>query len=129
MFRKPIFFICAALALGTLACGLSAGTRSEAQSPETAPISGEQVFQRLGCAECHTGPAGIAPRLEGVYGEEVALESGETVTADEEYLRESILSPREKIVLGYQPIMPDYQDKVTDEELEALVGYIRSLGE
>jgi cytochrome c oxidase subunit 2 len=70
-----------------------------------------------------------APSLEGVYGSEVDLEGGETVVADEAYLRESILSPGAKIVRGYQPIMPDFSSQLSEAEVEALVGYIRALGE
>jgi cytochrome c oxidase subunit 2 len=117
----------AVLAVVTLACGLSAGSGGEGRSPQAAPVSGEHLFRRLGCSECHNGPAGIAPSLSGVFGEQVALESGETVTADEDYLRESILSPGAKIVLGYQPVMPNFQDELSEEELVALVDYIRSL--
>jgi cytochrome c oxidase subunit 2 len=70
----------------------------------------------------------VAPSLDGVFGESVPLENGETVIADEDYIRESILSPQEKIVAGYEPIMPSYEGRLSEEELEALVEYVKSLG-
>ena len=55
------------------------------------------------------------------------LQSGESVVADEAYLRESILTPAAKITAGYQPIMPTFQGLVSEEELLELVEYIKSL--
>jgi cytochrome c oxidase subunit 2 len=69
----------------------------------------------------------VAPRLEGLYGDEVRLEGGETVVADEAYLRESILLPGARIVDGYPAIMPEFQGKLAADEVDALIGYIRSL--
>jgi cytochrome c oxidase subunit 2 len=57
----------------------------------------------------------------------VSLEGGETVLADEVYLRESILAPMAKIVSGYNPIMPDFRQRITDEQVEVLIEYIRAL--
>ena len=47
--------------------------------------------------------------------------------ADENYIRESILEPKAKIVAGFQPIMPTFQGQVNEEEMLQLVSYIRSL--
>ena len=55
------------------------------------------------------------------------LDDGRTVTADENYLRESILNPGAKIVAGFKPIMPSFQGQVSEESLMALVAYIKSL--
>ena len=67
--------------------------------------------------------------LAGLFGEQVELADGQTVVADENYIRESILNPSAKVVKGYQPIMPSYQGRLTDEEVFALVTYIQSLGD
>jgi cytochrome c oxidase subunit 2 len=91
--------------------------------------SGEQFFQNLGCSGCHQPDSSErTPSLVGVFGQPVPLESGETVTADENYLRESILFPMEKVVAGYEPIMPTYDGRVSEVQLLALVAYIKSLG-
>ena len=55
------------------------------------------------------------------------LASGDTVTADVVYIRESILNPQAKIVAGYQPMMPTFQGQVTEEQLLALTEYINGL--
>jgi cytochrome c oxidase subunit 2 len=49
------------------------------------------------------------------------------VTADEAYLRESILLPAAKVTEGYQPIMPTYQGQVSEEAVLQLIAYIQSL--
>ena len=56
------------------------------------------------------------------------LQGGATVTADESYVRESIVNPQAKIVEGFQPIMPTFQGLVTEEQLLQLIAYVRSLG-
>ena len=94
--------------------------------------SGAELFQTLACDTCHREDAGgvvaRAPRLEGLYGNQVRLMDGRTLLADDEYLRESILNPAAKIVAGWQPIMPTYQGQVTEEQLAQLISYVRSLG-
>jgi cytochrome c oxidase subunit II len=47
--------------------------------------------------------------------------------ADENYIRESILNPQAKIVMGFEPIMPTYQGLLRERELNALIAYIKSL--
>jgi cytochrome c oxidase subunit 2 len=90
---------------------------------------GEQLFQQQGCVACHSGAQGApGPAVAGLFGEAVELADGQTVIADENYLRESILNPSAKIVKGYQPIMPSYEGRLTDDQVFALVTYIESLG-
>lgn len=132
MLRKPVFIVMFVFAL----VGMAYRAASQvSQAPEAAqdsgePISGEQVFKELGCSACHDGSANaLAPSLRGLYGEEVRLEGGEVALADEDYLRESILSPRAKIVDGYQSIMPDFQNQISDDQLQALIEFIRSLAD
>jgi cytochrome c oxidase subunit 2 len=97
----------------------------------TGPLSaaGEKIFAELGCATCHRSDIqGRGPNLHGVFGKPVQLEDGRTVTADENYLRECILEPGAKRVKGFQPIMPTFQGLVTEEQVNALVAYIKSIG-
>lgn len=90
---------------------------------------GQQVFQQLGCSECHKATGqNRGPRLIGVYGNPVLLDNGETVNADDNYIRESILDPKAKIVAGFQGIMPTFQGVVNEEQVVQLVAYIKSLG-
>ena len=96
----------------------------------TGPLSatGEKVFSELGCATCHRNDAqGRGPSLQGVFGKPVQLDDGRTVTADENYLRECILDPGAKRVKGFQPVMPTFQGLVSEEQVNALVAYIKSI--
>ncbi len=89
---------------------------------------GQKLFQDLACITCHRSDAqGRGPNLEGVFGSKVDLSDGSSVTADEAYIRESILSPSAKVVAGFQPIMPTFQGLVSEEQLIQLVEYIKSL--
>jgi cytochrome c oxidase subunit 2 len=102
--------------------------------------SGAALFQTLACDTCHlaspaaaaaaagVGRAPRAPALDGVFGKQVALAGGQVLIADENYLRESILQPAVKVVAGWTPIMPTYQGQVTEEQLNQLIAYIKSLG-
>jgi cytochrome c oxidase subunit 2 len=90
--------------------------------------SGEKIFAELGCATCHrTDSQGRGPNLTGVFGKPVQLEDGRMVTADENYLRESILDPGSKITKGFKPVMPTFQGLVSEEQVNALVAYVKSL--
>ncbi len=90
--------------------------------------AGEKLFTQLACATCHiANGTGRAPSLNGLYGAKVLLADGSTVTADEAYIRESIVQPKAKIVAGYQPVMPTFQGLVTEEQILNLTAYIKSL--
>ena len=95
----------------------------------TGPLSatGEKLFAELGCVTCHRSDAqGRGPNLQGVFGRPVQLEDGRVVTADENYIRESILDPGAKVVKGFKPVMPTFQGLVSEEQLNALVAYVKS---
>ena len=95
----------------------------------TLAATGEQLFQQMGCAGCHLPDwKGRGPSLQGVYGKQVLLEDGRKVLADDSYVRESILQPGAKIVAGYRPVMPSFQGILDEEQLLALVAYVKSLG-
>ncbi len=96
---------------------------------DVAPASaGARVFAAQGCGTCHRADAlARAPELGGLYGSRVALADGGSIVANDEYLRESILAPRAKVVARYEPIMPTYQGLLGDDEVHALVAYIKSL--
>lgn len=94
------------------------------------PLSatGEKIFAELGCSTCHRSDSqGRGPNLQGVFGKPVQLADGRTVTADENYVRECILDPGAKRVKGFQPIMPTFQGLVSEEQVNALVAYVKSL--
>jgi cytochrome c oxidase subunit 2 len=91
--------------------------------------AGEILCQRRGCIQCHSvdGSAKVGPTFKDVFGTEQAMTDGSAITVDENYLRESILEPQAKIRAGYKPVMPTYQGQLKDEELSAIIAYIKSL--
>jgi len=90
--------------------------------------AGQKLFEQFRCGTCHDNPANrLCPPLIGIYGRTVTLNDGQTVTADESYLRESILDPTAKVVAGYQPIMPTFKGQIDEEGIFQLIDYLKSL--
>ncbi len=89
---------------------------------------GEQLFQQLGCVGCHLdNGSGRGPALAGKYGTQETLATGTTVTVDDTYIRESILTPQMKLAAGYGPVMPTFQGLVNEEGVMSLIEYIKTL--
>ena len=94
---------------------------------------GQALFIRHGCSGCHQ--AGLsggsstvhAPSLNGVYLSPVPLSDGSTVLADDRYLHDSILYPRQAVVAGYAPVMPSFDKVIDEEDLLQIIAYIKSL--
>lgn len=105
----------------------SGGNRFQPE-PLTMAERGRQIYEDLACMTCHgIGDTDLGPTLYGLYGREVQLEGGMSVTADRAYIRESILQPYEKLTLGYpDKTMPAYD--LSEEQILALVEYIKTLG-
>jgi cytochrome c oxidase subunit II len=95
----------------------------------TPAAAGQQLYQTLGCASCHgaNGEGGRGPTLLGMFGKQIQLVGGQTVRADEPYIRESIMNPQAKLVEGFGPIMPTFQGQISEDQLVQLVAYIKSL--
>jgi cytochrome c oxidase subunit 2 len=87
------------------------------------------LFARYRCDTCHLsgGLPGRGPSLENLFGSEVALSDGRKVIADEDYLRESILRPAAKVVVGFQPIMPPYEGQIGEQALLQIIAKIKSM--
>jgi cytochrome c oxidase subunit 2 len=100
----------------------------EAPEPAAAEgVSGLTLYGEKGCVACHSldGTEMVGPTMKGLFGTQRRLADGSTRTADEAYLKESLLQPNAAVAEGYQPIMP--AAPLTDEEVEALVDYLKSL--
>jgi cytochrome c oxidase subunit 2 len=98
------------------------------EADESLAHRGRKLFQKLQCVACHSGDAKArAPVLEEIHGKTVNLQDGRSVTADDDYLRESILEPGTKIVAGYRPIMRSYAGQVSEEELLQLLAFLKQL--
>lgn len=90
---------------------------------------GRALFGSKACIGCHTldGTRVVGPTFKGLFGTTEQTDKG-PVTVDENYLRESILNPAASIVTGYQAgVMPTYAGQLTDEEVNALIEFIKSV--
>lgn len=101
-----------------------------ADDGEVTASRGQTVAQSNGCMTCHStdGSQMVGPTWQNLYGSERTFDDGTTATADEEYLRESIVDPSAKVVEGFPPSMVPY-DYLSDSEINSLVAYIKSLSE
>lgn len=91
--------------------------------------TGEKLFHQFGCSNCHHFDGhGPGPDLHGLYGHPVTLNTGITETADETYIRECILGTKGGRVAGFTDIMPSFQGQLSEEQMLALVSYIKSMG-
>jgi cytochrome c oxidase subunit 2 len=104
---------------------LSGGSGSESLAS-----AGAKLFAQHACNTCHRNDSQArGPNLEALFGKPVHLQNGQTLIADEQYIRESILLPQAKLVEGYQPIMPTFQGLISEEGILELVAYIKSLSQ
>lgn len=101
--------------------------RGEGQSREE---YGKLLYERRGCGSCHSvdGAARVGPTFQGMFGSERRFVDGAAVVADANYVRESILDPKAHVVEGFSPVMPSYKGQLSDDDVDSLVAYLRSLG-
>lgn len=129
--RLLALLVAASLAGGALlgACGDDSSGGGAEVALSAAGERGQQVADDNGCFSCHStdGSKGTGPTWEGLYGSEVELKGGETVTADDAYLTTAILQARDETVEGYANIMPVYDGKLTDAEVADLIAYLQDL--
>jgi cytochrome c oxidase subunit 2 len=91
-------------------------------------VQGQRRFIQFGCSGCHDRQATVhAPPLENLFGQTIPLADGRFVRVDERYVRDSILLPGTDIAAGYQNLMPSYTGRLAEEDILALVEYIKSL--
>ena len=111
-------------------------TPRTSQAPAT-PVTveeGRKLSALMGCTACHstdgdTGPK-IGPTWKGLFGSQREFKGGEPAIADEAYLRESMLEPAAKVVLGFEKNdtgMPSYAGVLTDAQIQALILYLKTL--
>ncbi|HWQ92273.1 MAG TPA: cytochrome c oxidase subunit II [Clostridia bacterium] len=90
--------------------------------------TGEVLYRELGCSGCHSGSSVVrAPPLEGLFNKPVPLQDGTVTVGDEAYLRDSIIFPNKQVTAGYEPVMPSFQGRLTEEEIMQLIAYIKSI--
>lgn len=99
----------------------------DGEGPGGDDVAAGQAIYEAQCASCHTtdGSTLVGPSWQGLFGSEVTLEDGSTVTADEEYIRTAILEPNAQVSEGFQPIMPAFD--LSDEEIDQIIAFMQTL--
>ncbi|MGE3456788.1 MAG: cytochrome c oxidase subunit II, partial [Kofleriaceae bacterium] len=90
---------------------------------------GRMLYSKKGCDACHTidGSPKIGPSFAHSFGTTVTLNDGSTVTMDENYIRESLMTPQAKARPNFPPTMPAFQGQLKEVEIEGLIAFIKSL--
>ena len=106
-----------------------AAAQSKPADCANAAECGKGIYKKVGCAACHSidGSRLVGPSFAKIWGKDEALADGSSVKVDDNYIRESITVPGEKIVEGYAPQMPSYQGQLSDEDINNLIEFIKSL--
>jgi len=92
---------------------------------------GKKWVENNGCTSCHSldGSKLVGPSWKGLYGEQVELADGTTVTADDAYIHKSILEPNAQITKGFPPnVMPStYSSLLTDAQINDIIAFIKTV--
>ncbi|QDV62855.1 cytochrome c oxidase subunit II [Crateriforma conspicua] len=112
---------------------LDAWIKEKASRPDdVAPDAwGKTLYNQRGCASCHSidGSKRVGPSFKDLAGSTHALADGSSVTVDPNYIRESILEPKAKVVAGYNPVMPSYKGQLSDDDIDSIIAYLKTLAE
>jgi cytochrome c oxidase subunit 2 len=101
-----------------------------AQASSLPPVElGKLVYEKKGCNACHTidGTPRVGPTWQHAFGGTVTLSDGSKVPMDENYIRESMMSPQAKIHQGFPPSMPSFEGQLKENEINGVIEYIKSL--
>ncbi|MEI6712604.1 MAG: c-type cytochrome [Verrucomicrobiota bacterium] len=92
---------------------------------------GKELSQKMGCIACHSTDGSsegkTGPTWFGLFGKDRIFTDGSNETANEFYIRTSILEPEKRIVKGFQPGMASYKGILNDDQIDSLILYIRTL--
>lgn len=112
---------------GEYAKWAAAGTAAQAALPPSE--KGKALLGKYGCLGCHStdGTVKVGPTFKGLYGSGVSLADGRTVTADEGFLKESIVDPGAAIVKGFPNVMPTFKGQLSDDDIAAIIDYLKTL--
>jgi cytochrome c oxidase subunit 2 len=102
---------------------------NEGKPPVSMAALGKEIWDQMACGECHGPTATVrGPSLNNLFGTERKMANGEVVKVDDNYLRESILTPNRKVTEGFEPLMADYQGQLSEEQVFQLIAYMKTLG-
>jgi cytochrome c2 len=107
--------------------------RDETRTVSASATRGKHLYQEIGCVGCHSVDGSVdgkfGPTFKGLFGSVRTFDDGSTATADEEYLRQSILQPGSRRVAGFDEGMPSYEGILSETEVESLILFIKSVSE
>lgn len=100
------------------------------ESPQEESAEGRQLLAKYGCTGCHSlgGQTMVGPSFKGLYGRQVTVTTDgkeRTLTADDDYLRRSILEPGADVVKGFPAVMPSFKGKISDHDLETIIDFFK----
>ena len=106
-----------------------AATTLEQGEGETLEAFGEKVYKTFACNSCHNtdSTVKVGPAFGGLFGKTETFSDGSTQVVDENYIKESIYTPNAKVVAGFTPQMPTFAGQINDDQMNALIAYIKSL--
>lgn len=112
----------------TFAQTMSPPSMPEATLQDTRAGQGRLLAQAKGCAGCHSvdGSPGVGPTWKGLFGKTETMKDGSTALVDDAYIKAFVRDPQARGIQGFAPVMPKIP--LTDDELAALVDYIKTLG-
>jgi cytochrome c oxidase subunit 2 len=101
---------------------------SDIHKNKTPVEAGEYFYKSRGCIQCHSldGVPKNGPSFKELFGKERKFTDGTSTIADANYIRQSILEPQSKIVDGFRPIMPTFKGQLTDQDITAIIAFIKS---
>ena len=110
-----------------MAARIHVGAWASRPQPEAVPAAGKDLLHKYGCTACHSldGTPAPGPTFKGLYGSQRTLADGKTITATDDYLKESIEKPDAKIVKGFDPVMPTMT--IPPADLHAIVEYLETI--
>ncbi|PJA22255.1 MAG: cytochrome c oxidase subunit II, partial [Deltaproteobacteria bacterium CG_4_10_14_0_2_um_filter_43_8] len=110
--------------------GINEAEASEKTTTQLSPVEhGKELFTKQGCTACHSTGTNklVGPGLAGLFGKETTLTDGKKLTVDENYIRRSLMEPNAELVEGFAPLMPTFKGQLSDEEVNHLIAYLKSL--
>jgi cytochrome c oxidase subunit II len=107
-----------------------AGGKTEKKKERALP--GVALLEVKGCLACHTtdGTPKIGPTFKGMFGrKEAVIRNGKEreIVVDEAFVKQTLLEPELDRVKGYPPIMPSQKGLLTDEQIEEIIEYLKTL--
>jgi len=103
--------------------------KEEEEKGEPLWEKGKELAEKSVCLACHSidGTTKIGPTWKGLFGRTVTFTDGTTATADEQYVKNYIEEPNVRVIKGFQPVMPSYKGMLKDDDITAIIAYIKTL--